>query len=422
MRPSFAASLAALLLAACSAGVPPTGKVVSVNPVPPPTEPIPSLNGSDPQPGLSETDVAKGYMYAMADEDPTRAARWVVPGKARQLVEHWSQRTPVNVYDSLEPKAPGVKLGARIAPIQVSRVGRLEHGRDWTPDTGDQTIDLELHRSGSEWRVANPQERWIDLTSFKRLYGPVDLFLVAGDGQHLAPVSGFLQRPPLGATAVASLEQRTAGALRWLLDGPQGRVARALRTAIPRGTQLRDVSYRDGVATVNLSGRFAAPDEGLSGKLRVGQVVWTVSPARGRPRPSGRSAAGCRHRRGARTPAGCTSSRTRRATCACSSPTCSTGASRRATCRGCPTTCSRPRSRSARTGRSCWPSASTQAPIPAPAASCSSAPSGHRGSSAGSRGRSRRASARCPAPSGSTPSRSRSSPRPTSRTTSTSCG
>jgi Tol biopolymer transport system component len=37
------------------------------------------------------------------------------------------------------------------------------------------------------------------------------------------------------------------------------------------------VSYRDGVATVNLSGRFAAPDEGLSGKLRVGQVVWTVT-------------------------------------------------------------------------------------------------------------------------------------------------
>jgi dipeptidyl aminopeptidase/acylaminoacyl peptidase len=53
-------------------------------------------------------------------------------------------------------------------------------------------------------------------------------------------------------------------------------VAGALATAIPKGTTLHGFSYRNGVATVDLSGQFAAPD-GLAGRLRVGQVVWTVT-------------------------------------------------------------------------------------------------------------------------------------------------
>ena len=273
---ALAAFLAVLILAACSAGVPPTGKVVTVTPVPPPPPPEQAAaEGSGPRPGSTETEVAQGYMYAMSSGDSKQVARWVVPGK-RSQVEHWSSRTPINVYDSFEPRLPTLSQGHRIVSIQVKRIGRLEDGRDWTPDTQDVTVDLELRRVGVEWRVANPDEQWIDDANFKRLYSPVEVFMVAGDRQHLAAVPVFVPRSPVGTNSMAALEHRADAALRVLLAGPQGRVADALVTAIPPGTALNRFSYRDGVATVDLSGRFSAAD-GLDGRLRVGQIVWTVT-------------------------------------------------------------------------------------------------------------------------------------------------
>jgi Sporulation and spore germination len=273
-----AAALAALTLTGCSAGVPPTGKVVTVTGIPPPA-PVEQVAaaGSGPRPGSTETEIAQGYMFAMNSGDKDVVARWVAPGRARQQVERWSSQTPVNVYDTFEPTLPSEVNGRRIVAVQVKRIGRLEHGRDWTPDAQPQTIDLELRKVGSDWRVANPGELWLDDDNFRRLHGPVDMFMVAADRQHLAPVSVFVPRPPQGSNPLAALEQRAEAALRGLLEGPQGRVS-ALETAIPPGTRLRDFSYRNGngVATVDLTAPFAAPT-GLDGRLRVGQIVWTVT-------------------------------------------------------------------------------------------------------------------------------------------------
>lgn len=68
------------------------------------------------------------------------------------------------------------------------------------------------------------------------------------------------------------------GALEALLAGPDDLEAGiGMTTAIPAGTELLDVDVADGVATVDLSGTFAAGGGSLSMQLRVAQVVFTLT-------------------------------------------------------------------------------------------------------------------------------------------------
>ena len=276
-RPPAAAAalLAAVALAACSTGVPPTGKVVTVNSAAvPPRAHGTDTEGSGPRPGSSETEVAQGFMTAMGYGNLHAAARWVIPTKAEQI-SGWSSGGRINVYSTFDASQPTTENGRRVVSLRVRQVGRLEVGRDWVPDARDRRLDLELHRVGSEWRVANPTERWVEEGNFKKQYGPVDMFMLAADRAHLTPVSVFVPRPPV-SNALAALEQRGELAIRSLLEGPRGRLTRNLRTAIPPGTRLLGFSYRGGVVTVDLSAEFAAVDA-LSGRFRVGQIVWTVT-------------------------------------------------------------------------------------------------------------------------------------------------
>ncbi len=70
-------------LAACTAGVPDTEKVVSVSSVtsaPPPIDPEALRDVNGPFSGQSETDVAVGFMNAMNTGDVDKIQRWVMPG------------------------------------------------------------------------------------------------------------------------------------------------------------------------------------------------------------------------------------------------------------------------------------------------------------------------------------------------------
>ncbi|WP_228975660.1 Gmad2 immunoglobulin-like domain-containing protein [Streptomyces sp. DH12] len=79
---------------------------------------------------------------------------------------------------------------------------------------------------------------------------------------------------PRSVTAPAT----AAGALRALLAGPN-RFERGhdRTTAIPAGTELRSLAVRDGVATVDLSGRYDDGGGTLSMRARLAQVVHTVT-------------------------------------------------------------------------------------------------------------------------------------------------
>jgi Sporulation and spore germination/Lipoprotein LpqB beta-propeller domain len=280
-RPA-AALAAALALAACTAGVPRTGDVVTVSPMqtaPLTTDTAALEEGGGPAAGLSDTQVAPGFMSAMNTVKPETIQRWVMP-KAADQVRAWSERTTVNVYHSFQPDPPVVEDGKRIVPVRLDMVGRLERGREWTPRSDEDVLRLELQKAGAEWRVANPgKELWVRDIDFKKLYTPVEMFLVppGGAGGHrLAPVPVFVRRAPPGTSAPEILEARARDAVRSLLEGPEGRFVH-LTSAIPLNTRLRSLVYEGGVVTVDLSSRFTDTSTGGSGELRVGQLVWTIT-------------------------------------------------------------------------------------------------------------------------------------------------
>jgi len=279
LRPAVA--LAVLLgLAACTAGVPQTGEVVTYSPVTsaaPPVDPETPQDVGGPFPGQSESDVAVGYMNAMNSGEVSRIQRWVMPGADREQVAAWSKETTtVQVYSVFDPGYPYDDGGRRIVPIRVKLVGQLRGGRDWYPATGDHMLKIEVGRDGADARVANPGlVMWMRDVNFSMLYTPAEVYMTPDRNDptpQVAPVPVFVPKGAEGDPDAPELRVRRA--LELLLAGPRDRYAN-LETAIPPGTKVLGFQYAKDVATVNLSRRFTQPDG--SGQLRVGQVVWTVN-------------------------------------------------------------------------------------------------------------------------------------------------
>ena len=275
--------LATLLgLAACTAGVPETGKVVSVSPVttsPPPVDPE-AVQDLGPSTGQSDAEVAVGFMNAMNTGDISRIKSWVMP-EARGNVDQWSNpATTVRVYSVFEPGPEYLSAGPtakRIVPIKVKLVGQLRQGHEWHPATGEELISLELQRNGAEARVANPGPViWMRDVNFSKLYASTEVYMVPDQDDdpspRLAPVPMFVPNGVQGDPRSAQL--RVTRALQVLFAGPRGRYSN-LETAIPPGTRLLGFRYANDLVTLNLSRAFSRPTG--SGRLRIGQLVWTVN-------------------------------------------------------------------------------------------------------------------------------------------------
>lgn len=105
--------------------------------------------------------------------------------------------------------------------------------------------------------------------------GPsVQVYLVRYDpAGHAGRLTAVSRRAP-GRGA----ETRLEAALRGLLDGPTpAEQSRGLVSEVPRGTVLRSVSVREGVATVDLSAAFGGGGGSSSMLARVWQVVYTAT-------------------------------------------------------------------------------------------------------------------------------------------------
>jgi germination protein M len=69
-----------------------------------------------------------------------------------------------------------------------------------------------------------------------------------------------------------------AAALRAVLDGPNGReLAAGLTTAVPPDTRLLDLTIADGLARVDLSGRFREGEGAPATRERLAQIVYTLT-------------------------------------------------------------------------------------------------------------------------------------------------
>lgn len=100
----------------------------------------------------------------------------------------------------------------------------------------------------------------------------------AGVQPDLPPAAYFLfgsREPRLVPVAhEASSERPLVEALTTLVSGPTDP---ALATAIPLGTELKDVSVVDGVATIDLSGEFETGPNALGTRAGLAQVVYTAT-------------------------------------------------------------------------------------------------------------------------------------------------
>jgi germination protein M len=77
---------------------------------------------------------------------------------------------------------------------------------------------------------------------------------------------------------IPSTKSVATAAMNALLGGPNA-VERAnqISSAVPNGTQLLGITIADGIATVDLSGEFAAAAGGDAYQQRLGQVVYTLT-------------------------------------------------------------------------------------------------------------------------------------------------
>jgi hypothetical protein len=266
-------------LAACTAGVPQTGQVVSVSPVTtaPPVEDPESVQDLGPSSGQSDAEVAVGFMNAMNTGDVSRIRSWVMP-EAKEKVAEWSNpATTVRVYSVFEPGLEYLSAaGKRIVPIKVKLVGQLRQGHEWHPASGEELISLELQSSGAEARVANPGPViWMRDVHFSKLYASAEVYMVPDQDDlspQLAPVPMFVPNGVEGDPKAPEL--RVTRALQVLFAGPRGRYDN-LETAIPPGTRLLDVRYANDLVTLDLSRAFSRATG--SGQVRIGQLVWTVN-------------------------------------------------------------------------------------------------------------------------------------------------
>lgn len=90
----------------------------------------------------------------------------------------------------------------------------------------------------------------------------------------------FLRGQPVGTAhrSVVATDAPAETALRELLVGPTAEErAAGLHTQIPAGTRLLGLTIRDGLATVDLSGAFAAGVDPREDRGRLAQVVYTLT-------------------------------------------------------------------------------------------------------------------------------------------------
>jgi germination protein M len=90
----------------------------------------------------------------------------------------------------------------------------------------------------------------------------------------------FMRDQYVGAAhrAVPATAAPARAAMVALLAGPTvAELAAGLHTRIPPGTEMRGLTIRDGVATVDLGGTFAAGGDPLEERGRLAQVVYTLT-------------------------------------------------------------------------------------------------------------------------------------------------
>ena len=183
----------------------------------------------------------------------------------------WNPAARAVVYDERRLAAPRVSDERATVSVTLDPVGTISATGEFRPSAAPVRVTFRLRFvTGVGWRIVDAPPGVLigadDVaTAFQRatLYWP-------DQARRLVPDLVFL---PAGEAPVAA-------AVRALLGGPRGWLAPAVRTGIPKGTELLDPpAVVDNVVTLNFSREVRGAVQDTLGAFGtfVAQLVWTVT-------------------------------------------------------------------------------------------------------------------------------------------------
>ncbi|HVF04560.1 MAG TPA: LpqB family beta-propeller domain-containing protein [Frankiaceae bacterium] len=260
--------LVALAVATGCTGVPSQSgaQVVRRVPAEDPGAPEPRVSRRlpPPPPDARPDEIVRSYLIAQNDpgDDYAVARRYLAPQA------EWVTEGRAVVYASRSLRPPRVSGDRASVAVRLAPVGAISPSGEFRSVSAPVDVTFRLRLvSGVGWRLVDPPAgllvgREEVGTSFHRvtLYWP-------DQARRLAPDVVFLRANEQPVTAI----------VRALLAGPRGWLAPAVRTAIPKGTELLgppDINER--VVTLNFSREIRFVPQETLGTL-VAQVVWTLT-------------------------------------------------------------------------------------------------------------------------------------------------
>lgn len=218
---------------------------------------------SGPLAGLDPSGVVTGYLDALVDNDSNyRIARgFLAPGT------EWNPATHLTLYDANSEAV--TQAGPTIVDVHLTRVGVVDARGFFHVAPGPIDERFDLVRQSGQWRISHlPSGVLLSTSDAQRALQHLSLYYLNQAGTRLVPVPVLVQfdQPGLATTLV-----------RAVVAGPPERLAPAVQTAAPSGTDLVGNVPIDpnGVADVNLAGSVQQLPAGQLQRLSA-QLTWTL--------------------------------------------------------------------------------------------------------------------------------------------------
>ena len=214
-----------------------------------------------PAPGASPAAVVRGFLDAMtATPLSLSVARQFLTRDAQAA---WQPERSTVLYDGT-----GDPQGATEVVVPLEGAARLDGRGAWQgAAAAPDELRFPMATEGGEWRIADaPDALVVPETWFGQRFRRLNLYFFDPTGSLLVPEPVFV---PVG-------EQRPTSLVRGLLAGPPPELDGVVRSFLPPGVALEQLSVvvdADGVAAVALEG---AALEGDAAVRALAQLSWTL--------------------------------------------------------------------------------------------------------------------------------------------------
>lgn len=225
-----------------------------------------------PAEGATPEQIVRGFFAAESNDDDQHAV-------ARQFLSTptlWDASGGSEVYDEASLRIAITQRGdLGQAAVSFSKVGMVDSNGSFAAADTTVTETMRLRRIAGQWRLsAVPVGLQLSVRDIARSLTSTTVWFMSRDpaGARLVPDPRLLPAPTAGLASAL---------VRAMLAGPSRRLAPAVRTAVPPGTQLQGTAVLvDGEVTIDLS-QQAANLRGEELKLFLAQLAVTLQQVPG---------------------------------------------------------------------------------------------------------------------------------------------